>query len=115
MHRPYDGIGLTDTPDLVPSDPAQRDDGPMITYQGPATLTMPDEDGVTTAVVHVDLTTDPVTGEWRGTVTPDEPMHLTYEPVELTVPGSQPRPAVLMEGAGLEIYGEPPAPWSERG
>ncbi|OII64604.1 hypothetical protein BJP40_19900 [Streptomyces sp. CC53] len=81
-------------------------------YRGPARLHLPDEDGVTTADVTVDLNVDPVTGEWRGTVTPDRLLHLTYEPVELALPGHQPRPAVLMEGAGLEIYGEPPAPWT---
>ncbi|MFF0747305.1 hypothetical protein ACFYVL_43685 [Streptomyces sp. NPDC004111] len=81
------------------------------TYTGPGTLALPDEDGVTAVPVYVSLSTDPVTGEWRGTITPYDPLPLTHEPVELTLPGGTPTPAHLLEGAGLEIYGTGTPPW----
>ncbi|MCX5201060.1 hypothetical protein OG897_06235 [Streptomyces sp. NBC_00237] len=80
-------------------------------YSGPGALSLPDEDGVTTVPVHVDLTVDPVTGEWRGTCEPTGPLTLTYEPVELTLPGGTPTPAHLLEGVRLEIYGSGTPPW----
>jgi hypothetical protein len=81
------------------------------TYSGPGTLTLPDEDGVTTLPVHVDLGVDPITGEWRGACEPTRPLSLTHEVVELVLPDCLPATAYLLEGAGLEIYGSGTPPW----
>lgn len=80
-------------------------------YSGPARLVLPDDDGVHALEVTAHLSVDPVLGEWRGSVRAAAPIPLTGERVEMQIPGCRPAPAILMEGAGVEIYGQGPPPW----